>query len=102
VLIHLSYSTRRGVLVTLQQTTSAATRHICGCNNLFASSTKNDVSPAEESVRDVNDVRSVRIDCRLLLYIKVQMCLGSERCSGPAGTSGGQHTLFKLNRLKFK
>jgi hypothetical protein len=70
--------------VTLQRTTSAANRHICGRNNLIASSTKHDVSPAEESVRDVNDVRSVRIDRRLLLYTKVQMCLGSERFSGPA------------------
>jgi hypothetical protein len=77
MLIHLSYSTCRGVPVTLQQTTSAATRHLCGRNILFACSTKNDVSPVEKSVPDVNDVRRVRIDRRLLLYIKVQMCLGS-------------------------
>lgn len=54
---------------TLQQTTSAATRHLCGRNSLFACSTKNDVSPVEERVLDVNDVHSVRIDRRLLLYI---------------------------------
>jgi hypothetical protein len=77
VLIHLSHSTCRGVSVTLQQTTSAVTRQLCSRNNLFACSTKSDVSTVEESVRDVNDVRSVRIDRRLLLYIKVQMCLGS-------------------------
>jgi hypothetical protein len=48
--------------VTLQQTNSSATRHLCGSNNSFACSTENDVSPVEERVCDVNDVRGVRID----------------------------------------
>lgn len=102
MLIHLSYSTRRGVPVTLQQITSAATRHICGRYNLFACSTKNDVSPAEEDVCDVNDVRSVRID-RPLLYTLRCKCVweaGKEGCSGPP--AHGQHTLSKLNTLTFK
>ena len=40
--------------MTLQQTTSAATRRLFGRNNIFACSTKNYVSLVEESVRDVN------------------------------------------------
>jgi hypothetical protein len=79
--------------VTLQQTNSAATIHLCGINNTFSCSTKNDVSPVEERVCDVNDVRGVSIDRANVFGKPVKRDVQDRHITWPTYT-------FKLSRLK--